>query len=242
MKRTILAAHPLFAGLEPRVLDRLVGYATLQSLPRGEVVFEEGEPGTALLAVVAGGVRIAAQTSEGKEIVLNVVWPGEVFGEVALLDGGPRTGTATTIAPTTLLRLERRDLLPVLREHGEVGLHFIAVLCARLRRTSRQVTEVLFDTTEHRLARAVLSLAGQGREADGPGSHGWGGEGPSPADGHPARVSATQKELGQMIGLSRESTNKLLQRWAAEGIVGLEKGALRVTDRAALAALAGDGP
>ena len=214
-KRELLAGHPLFAGLEADDIDRLVDYARVDHYTKGVVVFNSGDPGSGLFAVVSGAVKISGQTSEGKEIIHNVIHPGEVFGEIALLDGRMRTANAIAMVESDILVLDRRDFIPFLKLNPEIGLTLLSVLCDRLRRTSDDVEDVLFLDFSGRLAKTVLRLS-------------------TPDQTGKRRVRATQKEMGQMIGLSRESTNKQLQAWVRNKWISVEKGGLIVKNSAAL--------
>jgi CRP/FNR family cyclic AMP-dependent transcriptional regulator len=215
-KRDILARHPMFSTLSPAEIDRLAAYARLEHFSRGTMIFSKGDPGSALMAVVSGRVKICVPSADGKEIVFNLVNAGEVFGEIALLDGRPRTAHAVAMSDSEILVLDRREFVPFLRSNPDVVLTLLAVLCARVRRTSEQVEDVLFLDLASRLAKLLLSLA------ERTGSN---------------QLRVTQKELGQMIALSRESINKQLQVWAARGLLRVEKGGLVLLDPGALSKL-----
>jgi CRP/FNR family transcriptional regulator, cyclic AMP receptor protein len=215
-KRDILARYPMFSTLNPAEIERLAAYARLEHFSRGTMIFSKGDAGSALMAVVSGRVKICVPSADGKEIVFNLVNAGEVFGEIALLDGRPRTAHAIAMNDSEILVLDRREFVPFLRNNPDVALTLLAVLCARVRRTSEQVEDVLFLDLATRLAKLLLSLAEQ--------------------TGSP-RLRVTQKELGQMIGLSRESINKQLQVWAARGWLRIEKGGLVLVDPGALTKL-----
>ena len=220
-KRDLLAGHPLFSGLKLDDLERLSGYSRIVRAEKGSAIFSKGDPGTGLMAVVSGGVKISVPSPDGKEVVLNTIQPGEVFGEIALLDGRSRTANAFAMLDSELLILERREFIPFLKQSPEVGLTLLAVLCDRLRRTSEQVEDVLFLDVSGRLAKTILRLSAH--EPDGR-----------------RYVHATQKEIGQMIGLSRESTNKQLQAWVRSKWIAVEKGGLTIKNAAALEKFAVD--
>jgi CRP-like cAMP-binding protein len=183
-------------------------------------MFRKGDTGTGLMVVMSGGIKVVLPSPDGQEIVLSVIGPSEVVGEIALLDGQPRTADCVAIAPTETLTLDRRDFLPLLQSRPEVALAMVDVLCERLRKTSLQVENLVFSDPEVRLARAVLDLAGRNLTA---GSR---------------RIVMTQQQLGTMIGLSRESTNKILRRWEKTGAIRLSKGGLEVLDAVPLERLA----
>jgi CRP/FNR family cyclic AMP-dependent transcriptional regulator len=220
LKRAVLQKLPLFSTLSSLEIDRLVAYARLQRVRRGEVLFSKGDVGSTLIAVVSGAVKICVPSSEGKEIVLNVIQPGEVFGEISLLDGQPRTANALCMFDSEILTLDRREFIPFLKQNPDVMLTLLAVLCGRLRRTSEQVEDVLFLELDSRLAKMLLLRA----QVDSQGT---------------LRVRATQKELGQMIGLSRESTNKQLQIWSNRGFIQIEKGSVIILNHGALQKFSG---
>jgi CRP-like cAMP-binding protein len=222
LKRNLLRKLPLFSTLSALEIDRLAVYARLQRVRRGELILAKGDVGSTLIAVVTGAVKICVPSSEGKEIVLNVIQPGEVFGEISLLDGQPRTANALAMSDGEILTLDRREFIPFLKQNPDVALTLLAVLCARLRRTSEQVEDVLFLELDGRLAKVLVRRA----QPDCQGE---------------LRVRATQKELGQMIGLSRESTNKQLQIWASRGYIQIEKGSVIIRNLSALQKFAESG-
>jgi CRP/FNR family cyclic AMP-dependent transcriptional regulator len=205
-RRQFLASHELFRHLSSVALDRLANHVRPMRIQRGVAVFRKGDEGTGLVAVVSGRIKIVTQTLEGKEAVLNLINPGEVFGEIALLDGRPRTADAIALSDCEVLVLERRDFIPFLRDNPDVGLHLMAVLCERLRRTTEQVEDVMFLELPARLAKVIQRFVV---------APDW-------------RLRITQRELGQMIGVSRESTNKELRRWQRKGWISLEKNTLVV--------------
>jgi CRP/FNR family transcriptional regulator, cyclic AMP receptor protein len=213
-KRTILGAHEFFRGLPIHVVDRLAAHARTAEYGAGKPIFAKGDPGHGLLAVFAGLVKISVQSPEGREIVLNLIGHNEVFGEIALLDGEPRTADATAITRCHLLVLDRRDVLPLLEQEPSIGIRLLEVVSRRLRRTSEQVEDLSFEGVPLRLAKALLRLG----ELQGTTNM------PKP------RILITQKALGQTVGLSRESINKHLQAWRQAGLIEIDKGACILLD------------
>ncbi|MBL8700608.1 MAG: Crp/Fnr family transcriptional regulator [Alphaproteobacteria bacterium] len=220
-KRAVFVRHPLFGNLPPEDIESIASYARVERFRKGATIFHKGDLGAGLMAVLLGEVKISVPSSEGKEAVLNIIRAGQVFGEIALLDGQPRTADAVAMSDCDLLVLDRREFVPLLRSNPDLALRIMELLCARLRRTSEQVEDVMFLHLEGRLAKALLRLSrdqGQGGES--------------------ARcVAITQRELGQMIGMSRESTNKQLQDWQRNGWVKLVKGGVEIADPTALDAM-----
>jgi CRP-like cAMP-binding protein len=202
--------HPLFGKLPRSIIERLGSHLTRRRIQRGTTIFRKGDAGTELIAVVSGTVRISAPAADGREAVLNMIPAGEIFGEIALLDGRPRTADATATSDCEVMVIDRREFLALLRDEPEFAFKLIEILCARLRRTSEQVEDLMFLDLPARLAKVILRLADDVR---GP----W-----------PRRVAVTQRELSQLIGMSRESTNKQLRSWAQAGWIKLGRGRIMV--------------
>jgi CRP/FNR family transcriptional regulator, cyclic AMP receptor protein len=219
-KLALLRGHPLFSAIAPDLLERLSAYATTRTVRRGDTIFAKGDPGNSLYAVCAGTVKISVPSADGKDAVFNLVGEAEIFGEIALLDGRPRTADATAMTDCELMVIERRDFLDLVRSQPEIALKLMEVLCARLRHTSEQVEDVLFLDLPGRLAKILLQLTERAKVSQ---AH---------------RVAITQREIGQMIGMSRESTNKQLRDWEERNWVRLERGGVVVLKPDALAAIA----
>jgi CRP/FNR family cyclic AMP-dependent transcriptional regulator len=215
-KRSLLSQHFLLAQLAPGELDRVLGMVTERQLKNGQVIFQKGDPGTSLMAVLHGRVKIGAYSEDGKEIILNIVEPGQIFGEIALLDGKERTADATAMGPTTLLVLDRREFVPFLERNPKIAVRLIEVLCERVRRTSEMVESVAFLEYSARLARLLLRLAeNYGEETE---------------DGVRINLRISQQELGNLIASTRESVNRQLNAWAEEGVIELERGQITILD------------
>jgi CRP/FNR family transcriptional regulator, cyclic AMP receptor protein len=211
----LLNTHPFFAALEPADLERLSSYVRSVQVDRGEILFRKGDPGQSLFIVVEGLIKIGVPAADGRELVLNLMRAGEVFGEIALIDGAPRSADAVAMAPSELLVVERRDFLPLVEDRPGAAMRIISLLCRRLRSTSEQVEDVAFLDVSSRLAKALLRL--------------------SPTGGY---IAITQRELGQLIGLSRESTNKQLQVWQRQKLLRLVKGGVHLIDLGTIEQLA----
>lgn len=217
-KRAILSSHEFFRGLPDAVLNGIAAMSRTTEYPAGATIFAKGDEGLGLLAVLKGVVRISAVAEDGRELVLNLIGRNEVFGEIALLDGLPRTADASALTDCSLLELDRRSFLPLLRTEPIVSIRLLEVLSRRLRRTSEQAEGLSFEPASVRVAKALFRLAAvQGN-----------------GDMARPRVAITQRELGQTVGLSRESTNKQLREWEAAGLIALEKGACIISDPAGL--------
>jgi CRP/FNR family transcriptional regulator, cyclic AMP receptor protein len=170
-----------------------------------------------MMAVLRGSVKISSLSPDGKEIVFNNVHPGEIFGEIAMLDGEERTAIATAMEDCELLVLNRRDFMPLLEKHADICMILLRILCKRLRQTSEQVEDVLFRHLEARIAKALVHLAHSANRKD------------PPIDLH-----MTQRDLAHNVGGSRESVNKHLQCLQRAGVIDLAKGSIVIRDLVAL--------
>ena len=215
-KETLLRSHPFFRGLDDQIVERLIPHALTRKVKKGTLLFRKGDMGTNLYAVCAGAVRVSAPSDQGKDAVFNLIVPGEIFGEIAFLDGGPRTADATMIESGELMVIERRDFLPLLHDYPELASRLLEILCGRLRRTSEQVEDIVFLGLKARLAKTLLYL----REH-------------SSAE-HPQEIKVTQREISQLVGVSRESANKQLRSWQRQKWVRLGRGGLSILSPSAL--------
>lgn len=227
-KREALAGHFLFRHLRPAEMTSLLARARIERRKARSVIFRQDSPGYGLMAVLSGRVKISSRAPNGREIVLNIINPGEVFGEVALLDGKPRTADATALTACELLIIDRRDFIPFLQAHPDVAVRLLSVLCERLRRTSQQVQDLLFLDVRGRLAKTLLRLAE---------THGQ-----ATPDGHRIDLKFSQRELGSLVGLTRESINKQLREWQKLGLLTLDQGTITLCDATALEAASEDEP
>jgi CRP/FNR family transcriptional regulator, cyclic AMP receptor protein len=219
-KRAALLKSPLFEAMQPDEIDAVLQMAIERRVHRGQTIFQRGDDGSSMMAVLRGRVRISSVSADGKEVTLNVINPGDVFGEIAVLDGKPRSADAVAIEDTLLLLLERRVLLPFLRARPDLLLRLLAVLCDRLRRTSVALEEIALFELPARLARVLGQLADDyGR--------------PSPT-GIRIDFKLSQRDLSTLVASSRESVNKLLRAWQREGLIDLDAGYIVVREADAL--------
>jgi CRP-like cAMP-binding protein len=220
--RRMLGECLLFRGLPPDERNALISRAHLRKFQPGDTIFLMGSPGDSMMAVLSGSIRISVPSPEGKEIVLAILQPGEIFGEIAVLDGKERSADAKAITePSCLAVLNRRDVMFFLDRHPSAWSALVEVLCERLRRTDQQFAEVALMQVPIRLAKALLRLT-------------------TGATGLKARakVNLSQRELGSMVGATRESVNKCLSDWQQRGIVSMEDATINIADRNALEELA----
>lgn len=198
----------------------MLRFARVQFYPRNRIVFQQGEAGNALMAVLRGSAKASTPTRGGKEVILNIIGPGEIFGEIALLDEGPRSATVTTLEDTSLLIIENRDFKPILDANPTLCRALLRLVCGRLRRASDQVVETMFLERASRLAKTLIWLAER-----------YGSE---TADGVAIGVTLSQRELGNVAAMSRESVNKQLTEWRKQSLVSMIGKTIVIQNRAEL--------
>src|SRR5215475_16097038 len=224
IKSSVLRQHPIFRDLAPEALDQLCRYAKRTALKRGATIFAKDDPGDRLYAVISGTVKISTTSPEGRNTILNLIGPGELFGEMAVLDGEPRSADATANTNCEIFVVDRRDFLPFVRSQPTLAMKFIELLCTRIRKTSDQVEQVILQDLPGRLASALLGLTEKHK-----------------LEPESRTIAITQQEISEMVGMTRESINKQLRAWASRHWVRLEHGAIVVLDTAPLRELADAG-
>ena len=147
-KRQIFERHFLLGKLSGDEIDTLLHYARVERYSAGSEIFSKGSPGSSMMAVLRGTLKMSSVSSEGKEAIFNLMNPGDCFGEIALLDGGARSTDAVAMTACELLVLHRRDFMPILEKRADICLILLKVLCQRLRQTTEQVEDVLFRHLE----------------------------------------------------------------------------------------------
>jgi CRP-like cAMP-binding protein len=219
-REAILAGHFLLRHLRAEDLGRLAASAVVSHYPRQSVIFQKGDPGTSMMAVVRGRVKICTYSVDGKELVLNIIGQDGLFGEISVLDGQPRSGDAVALEDTELLVLERNRLLPFLTGTPEVATRLLEVLCLRLRQTSEHLEDALLREAPSRVARGLLRLAGTFGKPEG--------------DGIRLDIKLSQQQIGNLIGISRESVNKYIVEWSRAGAIAVRNGYITILDQDAL--------
>jgi len=217
----VMRGHFLFRHFSEHELDALIAHARKVSYKSGTPIYLKGTPGSSMMAVLDGTVRISVVGPDGREIVLASIGPGDMVGEVAFLDGGERSADASAATDCEVLVVERRDYLPLLEQNPKVTIRLMAALCQRLRRTSEQVEDLALLSLPERLAKKLLGLAAT--------------KGVRTAEGIRIPGRLMQGELGNMLGTSRESINKQLGIWQRAGVLQIGKdGVFTIRNDAAL--------
>jgi CRP-like cAMP-binding protein len=215
-----LRRNELLGCLEPGEMDEFLALAKVRQFDANQILFQKADPGDCLYAVISGRVGITTESEGGKAILLNMMKPGDVLGEIALLDGKPRTANAVALEDSQLLRIDRADFMPFLERHPQVAIRLMGVLCDRLRWTSDIIEDTIFLDIPHRLAKRLVTLGSQ--------------YGRSTEKGLLIDIRLSQESLGQMLGSTRESINKGLKLLEQKGLIETTGGYIRVVDEDAL--------
>ena len=210
----------IFAALSDEEAEAVMRLSRIVRYPARKVVMQEGEAGDQLLILLRGRVKVGLNSPDGKEVTLGLLEPGDVIGEMALLDGEARSASVTTMEECSFLALARGDFLPFLESSPRVALKLLAALSRRLRATNDLVGSMSFLGLSARLARVLLNLVQHyGRIAAG---------------GIVIGLKLSQEELGNLVGVSRESVNRQLRLWVEAGLIDMSHGSIVVKNSDAL--------
>jgi CRP/FNR family transcriptional regulator, cyclic AMP receptor protein len=199
----VLMRAPLFEALDDESAAALRAGITIVELARGDRLFEEGASGDQLYVILDGKIKLTRAAADGRENLLGVLGPGEMFGELSLFDPRPRTAGATAVIDSRLAALAHDDLRSWLTGRPDVALHLLQALARRLRRANDVMADLVFTDVPGRVAKALLDLADR--------------FGTVQEDGLQVNHDLTQEELAQLVGASRETVNKALADFAARG-------------------------
>ena len=212
----VLRRTPLFATLDQDAAASLRASMNEIELARGDLLFHEGDPGDSLYVVLRGKIKLGRTSGDGRENLVAVLGPGEMFGELSLFDPGPRSAGATALVDSTLLGLSSDELTPWLASRPDVARALLRAIARRLRRTNDSMSDLVFSDVPGRVAKALLDLSARfGTPAE---------------DGIHVAHDMTQEELAQLVGASRETVNKALADFAGRGWLRLEARAVVLTN------------
>ena len=212
----VIRKAPIFSGLGVSAADALRASMNLVKLRKGQSLFKEGDDGDHLFVVSSGKVKLGTKSVDGRENLLMILGPGDMFGELSLFDSGPRTATATAVTDSKLLALGQDKVIPWVKEHPEVSLQLLARLASRLRRTNEVVGDLVFSDVPGRVAKALIDLGVK--------------FGDKRSEGLFVNHDLTQEELAQLVGASRETVNKALADFAQRGWLRLEARSVMILD------------
>jgi CRP-like cAMP-binding protein len=212
----VIRRAPLFTALDDAAAATLRESMTQVKVSKGHTLFKEGDAGDRLFVVVEGKLKLGTSSGDGRENLLSILGPGDMFGELSLFDPGPRTATATAVTDSRVLALANDQVIGWVTAHPQVSLQLLKRLARRLRRTNEVLADLVFADVPGRVAKAIMDLGERfGTKKD---------------DGLHVNHELTQEELAQLVGASRETVNKALADFAGRGWVRLEPRAVVVLD------------
>ena len=216
-----LAKAGIFQGVDPDAAMALGSQLETVEYPRGRAIFSEGELGDRLYVILSGKVKLGRHSADGRENLLAIMGPSDMFGELSVFDPGPRTSSATAVTDVQLATMERNSMLQWIRLRPEIAEQLLRVLARRLRRTNNSLADLIFTDVPGRVAKALLQLGRQ-----------FGTQ-----EGNATRVThdLTQEELAQLVGASRETVNKALADFGQRGWLRLEGKSVIILDAERLA-------
>jgi len=212
----LLARVPLLSGLEEPELERIAQVAIPRSFPKGARVFHEGDESDACYVIRDGEVRVTREHSDGRAIALATLGPGELFGELAMLDGGVRSASVEALTDVDLLALSAADMRGLLQRNAEITAKLVVALTRRLRETNERISRQSFQTVPSRVAGVLSQLVAE-EEDDEPGRDG-------------VTIRMNQADLAQLAGTSRESVSRFLAVLERAGVVRVGRGRVTVLE------------
>jgi CRP/FNR family transcriptional regulator len=210
----LIGRVPLFAELSRDELERIAAVAIPRSFPKGVRVFHEGDHSDACYVVRAGDLRVTREHSDGRAIALATLGPGDIFGELAMLDGGTRSASIETLSDCELLGLPATDVRRVIADHGDIAAKLIVAITRRLRETNERVARQSFQTVPSRVAGVLSQLIAEEISEER----------------HGITVRMTQADLAQLAGTSRESVSRFLATLERAGVVAVGRGRVTVLE------------
>jgi CRP/FNR family cyclic AMP-dependent transcriptional regulator len=212
----VVRRAPLFTALDDAAAASLRASMDTVKIAKGSILFKEGDDGEHLYVIVEGKIKLGTSSGDGRENLLSILGPGEMFGELSLFDPGPRTSSATAVTDAKVLSLSHGKVIPWLKQNPDVALQLLARLAQRLRRTNEAVGDLVFSDVPGRVAKALIDLGDR--------------FGKTNAEGLLVNHDLTQEELAQLVGASRETVNKALADFAGRGWLKLDGRSVLITD------------
>jgi CRP-like cAMP-binding protein len=212
----VVRRAPLFTALDEAAAVSLRASMDSVKIAKGSILFKEGDEGEPLEVIIDGKLKLGTSSGDGRENLLSILGPGEMFGELSLFDPGPRTSTATAVTDAKLLSLSHEKVIPWLKQNPEVSLQLLTRLSQRLRRTNEAVGDLVFSDVPGRVAKALIDLGDR--------------FGKTTPEGLLVNHDLTQEELAQLVGASRETVNKALADFAGRGWLKLDGRSVLITD------------
>lgn len=204
----ILSRAGVFQGVEPQAVGTMIKQMESARFPRSTTIFKEGEPGDRLYILISGKVKLSRHAIDGRENLLTVMGPSDMFGELSIFDPGPRTSSAICVTDVQAATMDSDMLRSWITDHPQISEQLLRMLARRLRRTNNALADLIFTDVPGRVAKTLLQLANR-----------FGTQ-----EGAALRVShdLTQEEIAQLVGASRETVNKALATFVHRGWIRIE--------------------
>lgn len=208
---------PLFSGLSPEQLEEIDSIVLVRSYKKGRMIFAEGESGEAVFILKSGLVKLTRQAEDGREHILHLVHPGDIFAEIVLFDGGDYPATAEVLEDAKVAVIRNRDIEGLITGHSDVALAMLKIMAKRLRQAQEKVMNLALNDTLRRLVQVLLHMAEEHGEDTGAG----------------VRISMrlTNQELANLIGTTRETINRILNSLKRDGSLELDKQGIVLLDK-----------
>jgi CRP-like cAMP-binding protein len=217
----LLRKAPLFSGLTETELASIAALAQRKRYSARDVVVHQTDPSGELYVIVEGHLKVVSAGADGRDTALNIMGPGEVIGEVPVLDGGPRSATVAALEPCELLVIRREPFLKLLETSPKIAIELLRVFATRLRRLTERSEDLAFLRVGERLAKRIVGLAAEYGETQKDGSV-------------RITVKLSQQEVGELVNATRESVNKHIKAWEDEGLLSQQSGHIVIRDLGAL--------
>jgi CRP/FNR family transcriptional regulator/CRP/FNR family cyclic AMP-dependent transcriptional regulator len=208
--QSFLKQTMLFSDLEPAELEAVAAITRQRHVPKGSIIFYADDPGNACYIVAEGKVKIVVNSGDGREHILGILSPPDLFGEMSLLDGQPRSATAIAVEDTQVLTIQREEFSKILRENAGIPMKLLTVLSRRLRATDAHVESLAFLSASGRVARLLIELARQS-----------GAQSPQGLPSFSSRM--TRQEMANLTGTSRETFTRVLMEYQDRGLVSIDR-------------------
>ena len=215
MNISLLKNVPLFAGLSDELLESVAIHGVVRNVPRNNILLQEGEQSDALYVVVTGKMKIFVGDEEGKELVLSILGPGDFFGEMAIIDGAPRSATVMSVGESTVVIIGKQDFTTCLREMPDLAFNLLRSLARRVRNVNEHVRDLALLDVYGRVARTLLRLA-------------------KPKGDILVTDAITQQEIANMVGASREMVSRVLTNLKNDGFISVAGKQITICDPPAL--------
>ena len=220
INKSFLSRVQIFSGLSAADLGRLLEIVSERTYRRDEVVFHAGDPGSTLFILKTGSVKIAICSSDGREDILKVLYPGDFFGEMSILDGQHRSATVRAVEKSASLVITREQFVELIVDYPQIALNMLTMMCRRIRKTDEKIASLRFADSYGKVARVLLDLAEE--------------RGTNTERGMFVANALSRQELADLAGISRETFTRTLLEFQKNGCICVEGRDVTILNEATL--------